>query len=385
MHIGFDAEVFCRQRSGGISLHFSSLIKELILLGHFVTIYCLDRQKHDLDRNTFASDLFALSHLNVAYYQSIFDLRRCCRTDAIDIFHCTYYSLRPRLIGTPVVRTFHDAALIRFPESLLSFSSLARLFLQSVSFCTCDGLVLVSHFSFLEYSSTFAKLRHLLCLPEIPSSIIPNASSITCSSLELGLPRSLVSATDSPPYRPQVKFLYVGLRRGYKNFANGLKAIAIVADRLRVSSQPVLFHLSLVTQEPLTSSEIRILRKAKITIDFLSNIDESALSTLYRTSDLLLHSSIYEGFGITVLEAMRLGCSVLAVDNPAVREVAGDTIWYSDGGKPEDISRALYSLLSSNEDLSSKRRSAFRRSHFYSWRNSAVLLEQFYASLLSAG
>jgi glycosyltransferase involved in cell wall biosynthesis len=384
MHIGFDAEVFCRQRSGGISLHFSSLIKELILLGHRVTIYCLDRRRHDLDRNTFASDLLLLSHLSVKYYQSIFDLRRCCHTDAIDIFHCTYYSFRPRLIGIPVVRTFHDAALIRFPGSLLTLNSLARLFLQSVSFCTCDGLVLVSHFSFHEYSYTFAKLRHLLCLPDIPFSIIPNASSIMCSSLEPVTPRSLVSVIDSPPCRPKVKVLYVGLRSGYKNFSNGLKAIAIVADRLRVSSQPVLFHLSLVSQEPLTSSEARILRQANITIDFLSNIDECALSTLYRTSDFLLHSSIYEGFGITVLEAMRLGCPVLAVDNPAVREVAGDTIWYSDGGKPEDISLALYSLLSTNVDLSSKRTSALSRSHLFSWSKSALLLERFYASLISS-
>jgi mannosyltransferase len=188
---------------------------------------------------------------------------------------------------------------------------------------------------------------------------------------------------DSPPYKLQINILYVGLRRGYKNFANGLKAIAIVAYRLRLCSQPILFHLSLVSQEPLTSSESSVLREANITVDFLSNVDECALSTLYRTSDLLLHSSVYEGFGITVLEAMRLGCPVLAVDIPAVREVAGETIWYSDGGKPEDLSEALFQLISSNVDLSSKRACALRRSRLFSWRQSAVLLESFYTRLLA--
>jgi mannosyltransferase len=384
MHIGFDAEIFCRQRTGGISLHFSSLINELILLGHHVTIYCHDMQKPDLEANIFVSDLLLLNCINLTFYQSVFDLRRHCRHDAIDVFHCTYYSFRPRLAGIPVIRTFHDAALIRYPGSLLTASSLVRLFLQFVSYWTCDGIVFVSRFSFSEYSTTFAKLRRLLRFPDIPYSIVPNASSIKCSYYEPSPPRSHLSATDSSAFRANVNFLYVGLRRGYKNFSNGLKAIGMVADRLRVSGQPVQFHISLVSQEPLTCSETRILDLANITVEFFPCVDESALSLLYLTSDILLHSSIYEGFGISVLEAMRLGCPVLAVDTPAVREVAGDTIWYSDGGSPEDISKVLYSLISSNADLSAKRTFAQQRARLFSWRKSSLLLQSFYASLLAS-
>jgi len=158
----------------------------------------------------------------------------------------------------------------------------------------------------------------------------------------------------------------------------------MVADRLRVSGHPVQFHISLVSQKPLTCSETRILDSANITVEFFPCVDESALSLLYLTSDILLHSSIYEGFGISVLEAMRLGCPVLAVDTPAVREVAGDTIWYSDGGSPEDISKVLYSLISSNADLSAKRIFAQQRARLFSWRKSSLLLQSFYASLLAS-
>ncbi len=57
----------------------------------------------------------------------------------------------------------------------------------------------------------------------------------------------------------------------------------------------------------------------------------ATLAELYRAAAALVHPSLYEGFGLTLVEAMRLGTPVLAARSPGVSEVCGEAAQYADG------------------------------------------------------
>jgi glycosyltransferase involved in cell wall biosynthesis len=69
--------------------------------------------------------------------------------------------------------------------------------------------------------------------------------------------------------------------------------------------------------------------------------DAAALAQLYAHARALVHPSRHEGFGLTVLEALRAGTPVIAADTPAVREVAGEQARYVAPGDPAALAAAL--------------------------------------------
>ena len=103
-------------------------------------------------------------------------------------------------------------------------------------------------------------------------------------------------------------------------------------------------------------------------------LDDYALLSLYAGAAALLHPSRYEGFGLTVLEAMALGVPVLAARCPAVEEVAGDTARWLPPGDADAWADALVEIAASppppEEERSRCRESALR----FRWRDGAAAL-----------
>ena len=77
-------------------------------------------------------------------------------------------------------------------------------------------------------------------------------------------------------------------------------------------------------------------------LGFLTNIE---LNIEYNQSLCLVYPSLYEGFGIPVLEAMKSGCPVIAVNCSSIPEVAGNAALLLENGNPFDIRQAVESLM----------------------------------------
>jgi glycosyltransferase involved in cell wall biosynthesis len=88
-------------------------------------------------------------------------------------------------------------------------------------------------------------------------------------------------------------------------------------------------------REPELARELELLGA-----DVRGYVDKDELAGLYRGAAALVLPSRYEGFGLPVLEAMASGVPVVATDEPALREVAGDAAVYADGGGLADAIRA---------------------------------------------
>lgn len=100
-----------------------------------------------------------------------------------------------------------------------------------------------------------------------------------------------------------------------------------------------------------------------------------SLAALYRHADLFLFPSVYEGFGMPVLEAMASGCPVAAAASGAIPWVAGDAALLFDLAAGESVAAtAIAGLLRSPADLQALRDAGIRRAAGFSWESSAVQL-----------
>lgn len=95
------------------------------------------------------------------------------------------------------------------------------------------------------------------------------------------------------------------------------------------------------------------------------------LAQLYRQAIALVHPALYEGFGMTPLEAMTLGTPVIAADAPGIAEVCADAARYVDPRDPQSIADGLGALAASpalRRELAARGR---RRAAQFSWAASA--------------
>jgi glycosyltransferase involved in cell wall biosynthesis len=95
------------------------------------------------------------------------------------------------------------------------------------------------------------------------------------------------------------------------------------------------------------------------------------LAVLYRHATALLLPSLYEGFGLPLVEAMSCGCAVVASTGGALPEVAGDGAQLFDPRDVQGMADALCRLLREPEHLRRWREAACLRSREFSWRKAA--------------
>ena len=117
-------------------------------------------------------------------------------------------------------------------------------------------------------------------------------------------------------------------------------------------------------------------------IKYLGYTDNKYMSTLYNYADLYITPSIYEGFGMTVLEAMKYGVPIACSNAASLPEVGGDGCIYFDPFDIEDASEKIYSLLN-NKELQNKIKSHQKeRLELFSWENIAKQINTLYQEVL---
>lgn len=268
------------------------------------------------------------------------------------------YNLSP-LVAKGGVTTIHDVSFYHEPEW---FKPRDRVLLQRFvppSARRAGRVITVSEFSKQEIAKYISgvvdktRVVHNACPDEIRPMERSAAQSLVRERLEL-----------ESPY-----LLTVGTRWPRKNLNLAIQA----AEHLPAS----LPHRLAVTGKAGWGDEASGSRV--LTTGY---VDSDLLSALYSGADLYLAPARYEGFGITLLEAFRAGCPVLASDIPAHREVAGDAAVYAADDDREAWTHAAAELLG-DEPRRQKLIEAgrVRESHF-TWEQAARATEAVYRELL---
>jgi len=108
----------------------------------------------------------------------------------------------------------------------------------------------------------------------------------------------------------------------------------------------------------------------------LGTVDDATLKALYQRALALVFPSLYEGFGLPLLEAMHIGCPVVASSASAVREVCGDAAVYCDALQPQGIAAALRELIDRPAQRDLMRERGRSRARQFGWDASAASLRE---------
>lgn len=133
--------------------------------------------------------------------------------------------------------------------------------------------------------------------------------------------------------------LHVGNNAAYKNRMGVLRIFQRLSARTGLRL--------IMSGAPPRSSHRTFVRTHQLPVTFTGPVSDAALHTLYREATALLFPSLWEGFGMPVLEAMDCGCPVLCSDRGALPEVAGDAGIFLD---PEDLDAWASQVLRLMED-----------------------------------
>lgn len=191
----------------------------------------------------------------------------------------------------------------------------------------------------------------------------------------------LVARVDPDQAREKIKdelglegpfMLTVGTRWPRKNMRLAIEA----ADRLR----PDLPHRLIVTGKAGWGDE-----NAGDRTHFTGFVAQDQLNALYSAADLYLAPALYEGFGITLLEAYRCGCPVLASPADAHKEIAGNAALIAPSFNPDDWARQIEGLLTGDSSkLLAMRQLGFKQEERFTWKASAAITEGVYREVAAA-
>jgi glycosyltransferase involved in cell wall biosynthesis len=167
-------------------------------------------------------------------------------------------------------------------------------------------------------------------------------------------------------------FLYAGAIQPRKNLVNLLKAFSIFKKRQRSEMKLVLAgRLAWKNDEFL---ELLKTYKYREDVVLTGYVELKELVLLMASAYAFVYPSVFEGFGVPVVEAMKCGVPVLTSANTAMQEIGEDAALYFDPSNHSDIAEKLM-LIYKDEDLSKdmiQKGKAIARK--YSWKKSAELL-----------
>ncbi len=163
-------------------------------------------------------------------------------------------------------------------------------------------------------------------------------------------------------------FLFVGTMEPRKNIARLIDAWREVRKR-----HPV----ELVIAGRVRADFPPIAEEPGLTIR--GAVDDGELPALYSAALAVVYPSLYEGFGLPVLEAMQCGALVVTSCDPAILEVSGDAVVHVDAQDTRGLAEVLAEIVEAPEKFSPLRARALERARSFSWTTTAERTREEYA------
>ncbi|MFV5348170.1 glycosyltransferase family 4 protein [Acinetobacter soli] len=166
------------------------------------------------------------------------------------------------------------------------------------------------------------------------------------------------------PYQPGFKYIFmVGNRKLHKNENRGLEAFLMASIDKNIKI--LLTGFSADNLEKIINKY-----NAKDKVIFLGRLSEEELASIYKGALFLLFPSLYEGFGLPVIEAMACGTPVITSNTTSLPEVAGKAAIIINPKEITEIKQAI-ELLSINKDISNElRECGYKQIEKFSWKKS---------------
>lgn len=259
------------------------------------------------------------------------------RARNLDVLHCTTFRGPVRAARVPTVLTVHDLAILRYPEAFPGWHRLYGKAGLGRALRAADAVVSVSNFT----------KEELVALADVPPQrirVVPHGVDALFG------PQGSAAEGDY--------VLAVATLEPRKNLARAVEAARLVGVELRV-----------VGARGWGGVDVP---------GWVGEVPDVELASLYRGARCVLYPSLYEGFGLPVLEAMASGTPVVTSRGTAMEEVAGAAAVFAD---PLDAASIAAGIAEAEERREELVRAGLARAREFTWKRAADAVEALWKEL----
>ena len=269
--------------------------------------------------------------------------------NARTLYHSLFYRI-PHSSRVPVVVTAHDMIAEEVENDYLQ----DQIPLKRIAFERANRIVCISQTTAAAVTKFYPRLESKVEVATLGGDHILLSPSVLPKGLEIPSPYAL----------------FVGQRKGYKNFVNIMRAMSSV-QWPRELMLVVAGGSQLSTEETAIGTQIR----------HVSFDNDSALRYLYEKAVFTLVPSLQEGFGLPVIESHYCGTPTACSDIAIFHEVAGQGSLFFDPYQPDSIAAVATQLMDLETHHAIKKK-ALENAGNFSWSHTATLYSQVYESLV---
>lgn len=257
------------------------------------------------------------------------------------------------------VITLHDLGFERFPQTYSFYQRIYLRFVYKWAVRYASKVITISEFTKKELIDLY------------------KADPQKIEVVYLGYDSSIFQPIDDKKQIDQILekykikkpyILYVGRLEKKKNITNLIKAFREISN-IQYSASSI--KLVLAGQPGYGYNKIKYqISKIKNLIE-IGYVNHQDLPYLYAGAECFVYPSLYEGFGLPILEAMASGCPVVASNTSSIPEIGGEAILYFRPESPEEIVKAILKIIKDREFREMLVQKGIEQVKRYSWQKCA--------------
>lgn len=363
MKIAYDAKRFFNNASG-----LGNYSRDLVRI--LATFYP-ENQYFLLNKNTSERGKAILNFPNVSFVKTSsgkfarqFKMGKDAQNINADIFHGLSGELPLKWKEKPIKKivTIHDLIFERFPEYYSWFDRKIHFWKFKKAANNSDVIIAISEqtkrdiIQYLKVPASKIKVVYQGCHQAFKEFIFPEFLNQTKEKYNL----------------PERFILNVGTIEERKNLLNVIKALKDTTIPLVVVGKKQKKYFQKIEKE---------IRKNGVEVQFLENVSMNELAAIYRLADIFIYPSLFEGFGIPVIEALFSGTPVITTNVSCLPEAGGKNSTYVNPLSVEDIRSKVLHLWENESERKRRREKSFDFVQKFSDENIAEELMRVYKSL----
>jgi glycosyltransferase involved in cell wall biosynthesis len=377
MIIGIDIRNIGKNRTGD-EVVFFNYVKNLALIDNennyelFTDINdesILEKIKKDLEIKDKQNFKIISLKSSDKFFWNIWTLPRYLKKNPLDVYHTQY--ITPFFVSKKVkiITTIHDISFNFYPQFIKFFDLLFLKLLIPISLKRADKIIAVSEFT----KNELIKYYHIA-----PEKITVAYNSVGDNFSEFNYSEEMASQF-LKTYKLKAKsyILYLGTMQPRKNLPILIEAFAKIKDtapeiKLVLAGNKNAYNFDKKIDIAIEKYNL------KDDVIFTGYINEENKPILYKLASLFVFPSLYEGFGVPILEAMSAETPVVASDISPHREIAGNAAQYFNPEKPDELAQKISEIINNVElrnSFSDKEKEQVRK---FSWKETAKTLLDVY-------
>lgn len=265
-------------------------------------------------------------------FQRLFvEIPTLCREFSASLLHVTYNA--PLHFSCPFVVSVHDVIFHRYPQYFAPRVRFLLSTLMPLSMYRARAVITISEASKRDIIDHYPFVKNkIVSVPLAPGPLVDTEPDMQ-SAIKITGGRNFVLAVGTVQPRKNIKRLIE----------------AYIQARMQNLVEAALVIVGASAWQGTEIQNIAQGSPYQQDIIFAGYLDDSIVSALYRTCSVFIYPSLYEGFGLPVVEAMHCGAPVITSNCSSLPEVGGDAAYYIDPYSVEEITLALQTVLNNDE------------------------------------